>query len=83
MDHNAAAIHLHPEKARELIWEGTQSALSRRAEIEPFWIDPPYEMVQTMRPGDDGEPPMRAVVLGDDLVEVLRQPLNFAAMPSD
>jgi len=50
---NTAAIHLHPEKARELIKEGAKRALRRYKEdkesFELLDIRPPYKMVTKYR----------------------------------
>ena len=75
--HNVAAIHLHPEKAREMIRSGVPEAIGRAREIGLFWVDAPYELVQITRPTDDGGPPRRAVLCWEDVVEVLTRPLHF------
>ncbi|NMB98318.1 MAG: M55 family metallopeptidase [Clostridiaceae bacterium] len=53
-DRNIAAIHLHPEKARQLIREGAKKALSKfKADREAFElldIKPPYKMITKYRP---------------------------------
>lgn len=71
---NGAAVHLHPVKARELIKETARRAVRRRKEIGLFWLEPPYELVSTMRAREDGTPPSRAVVHADDLLDLLRAP---------
>jgi D-amino peptidase len=38
------ALSLSPSKARELLREGAQRALSRVQSISTFWIEPPYEL---------------------------------------
>lgn len=75
--HNVAAIHLHPEKARALIRAGVERAIARAHAIAPLTISGPYELVQTMRPTDDGVPQRRAVRQGADLINVLTQPLHY------
>ncbi|MAF11148.1 hypothetical protein CMK11_11920 [Candidatus Poribacteria bacterium] len=55
---NAAAVHVQPERAREMIRDGAQRAL-RRAQTEDFGIIPlqaPFERVARFRPAKDGEP---------------------------
>jgi len=71
---NGAAIHLHPEVARERIREGAARALHRLAEIEPFTIAPPYELVSVLRPETSGGPMPSATVQSEDLLDLLRQP---------
>lgn len=77
---NAAAIHVHPEKARAMICEGVQRALARVNEIEPFWLEPPYELIQTRRPEVEGESFTVAQLHGDDWIELIRQPLTYEVM---
>jgi len=74
---NGAAIHLHPEKARELIREKARRGLERLDEIRLFWIEPPYELVCTLRPEKPGAPGMIARVKSDDLLELLRKPRRY------
>lgn len=69
--YNGAAIHLHPQVARERIREGARRALGRRAEIPRFWIQPPYELLRSFRRRDDGTVPPTTVQRGDDLIRVL------------
>jgi D-amino peptidase len=69
--HNGAAIHLHPVKARELIRERARRAVERVAEIKPFWLEPPYRRVMTMRK-TDAEPQKTGTAEADDLLELLR-----------
>ena len=71
---NGAAFHLHPVRARALIKETAKRAVSRRHEIPPFWIEPPYELVSITRRKEDGTPPARAVVRSNDLLELLKAP---------
>jgi len=71
---NGAAIHLHPEVARQRIRDGAERALRRLGEIQPFTIAPPYELVSVMRPETRGGPMPSATVRSDDLLELLRQP---------
>ena len=69
--YNGAAIHLHPQVARERIREGARRAIQRRAEIPRFWIDPPYELIRSFRPQEDGTLRPTTVQRGDDLIKVL------------
>ncbi len=71
--YNGAAIHLHPEHARNRIREAARRALERRQEIPRFWIEPPYELVRTYRRREDGTTPPPTLQSGNDLIEVLRQ----------
>jgi len=55
---NTAAVHLHPERARELIRIGAERAL-RRARAEKFGLiplKPPFERVARFRPDKPGDP---------------------------
>lgn len=55
---NEAAVHLQPERARELIRVGAERAL-RRARVERFGLiplQPPFERVARFRPENSGEP---------------------------
>jgi D-amino peptidase len=71
--HNGAAVHLHPERARQLIREKAEAGLERVEEIGQFWLEPPYELVSVLRP-TEAEPAKTAVCRGDDLIEVLSMP---------
>ena len=68
---NGAAIHLHPQIARDRIREGARRALTRRAEIPRFWIDPPYELLRSYRPREDRTIPPPTVQRGEDLIDTL------------
>jgi D-amino peptidase len=70
-EYNGAAIHLHPDVARQRIREGARRALERRAEIPRFWMEPPYELIRLERPAEDGRPGRRWSQRGSDLLEVL------------
>lgn len=55
---NTAAVHLQPERARQLIRQGAERAV-RRAASEPFGvaaIKPPFERVVRFRPAQAGKP---------------------------
>src|SRR5436190_20314089 len=69
--YNGAAVHLHPEVARQRIREAARRALERRQEIPRFWIEPPYELVRHFRQREDGSTPPSTVQRGDDLLKVL------------
>ena len=73
---NGAAIHLHPTKARQLIYEGVKRGIARRDEIGRFWLEPPYTLVHTQRP-ENGVPGGEARVTGDDILKVFRTPLEL------
>ena len=75
---NIPAIHRSPEKARQLIREGAGEALERakRESFEPHTMDPPYEFVRLTRPDEDGRR-RRAVVRGDDMLEVLQSDVVY------
>jgi len=73
---NGAAIHLHSERAREVIREVARRAVKRAGEIQPFWLEPPYELISTLRPTKD-QPSRTGRVTGDDLIEVLSAPKEY------
>jgi D-amino peptidase len=73
---NGAATHLSPEKARDVIREAARRALQRRAQIECFRMEPPYELVYSLR-RTESEPAKRAAVNGADLIEVLNTPPQY------
>jgi len=65
-----AAIHLHPDRARELIREGARQGLERLSEIPPWCPEPPFRLVST-RPGALPGTVDRRVVQSKDLVDAL------------
>lgn len=67
---NGAAIHLTPARAREVIREGARQALQRRAEIERYWVEPPYELMTTLRPNEK-QSQRRLIAKAKDLIDVL------------
>ena len=73
---NGAAIHLHPIKARELIYAGAKRGIERRDAIGRFWLEPPYTLVHTARP-ENGVPGREARVTGNDILKVFRTPLEL------
>lgn len=73
---NGAAVHLHPTKARELIYAGVKRAIERRNDIGRFWLEPPYTLVHTSRP-EEGVPGKQARVTGNDLKNVFATPLKL------
>ncbi|RLI41520.1 peptidase M55 [Candidatus Bathyarchaeota archaeon] len=77
---NGAAIHLHHEKACELIREKAKRGLKRLSEIKPFWIEPPYELIVKLRPKERGKPMRIAKVRSNDLLELLRAPRRYEEM---
>jgi len=74
--HNGAALHLGPAHARQLIREKAEAALRRRQEIPRFWLEPPYELVTSVRRTDE-EPAKSAVARSSDLLELLKMPKEF------
>ncbi len=68
--HNAAAIHLPPKRARELIREVAKRAMERIREIPPFFTEPPYELVSSVRNASPGEPLMATRLQADDFLEL-------------
>lgn len=67
---NGAAVHLSPSVARERVRAAARDGLSRRDQIKPFWLPPPYELVYSTRP-HGGRSAMRATATADDLLELL------------
>jgi D-amino peptidase len=74
---NGAAIHLSPEKARELIKEKAKIALERKDHIQPFWLEPPYELEHILRPTTPGGRTRVARATSNDLIELLNMPKHF------
>lgn len=72
--YNGAAIHLSPEASRELIRRKAKKAVERIGEIDPFWLEPPYELVSVLRPDEAGDPFRVATCRADDMLELLRMP---------
>lgn len=71
--YNGGAIHVHPEVARARIRKGARRAIDRRREVPRFWIAPPYELIRSFRPREDGTVPPATRQHGDDLITVLTQ----------
>ncbi len=74
---NGSAIHLSPEKARCIIKECAKKALKNIEHIKPFWIDPPYELVCTLRPEKIGERMPKAYLTSNNIIELLNMPKKF------
>lgn len=72
--YNGAAIHLHPQVARQRIQEGARAALERHLRIPRFWMEPPYELRRSFRIREEGTVPPETLQSGVDLIEVLTQP---------
>lgn len=70
---NQAAIHLHPQRARELIRAAAERALRRRQEVPCLTLSGPYELVSVLRPDGD-RPAEETRTVGDDVVAVLGWP---------
>ena len=80
--YNGGAVHLHPDVARARIREGARSAIQRLRDIPRFWIAPPYELIRSFRPREDGTVPPPTRQYGDDLIRVLTQtPTPLPASP--
>ena len=78
---NCALSH-HPQRARELIQQGAERALRRRAEIEPFVAGPPYLLRREFKlassaDGADKDPAITRIDArtleraGDDLFQMI------------
>ena len=77
---NLGAIHLQPEKARQLICEGANRALTRAMADKGFGIiplKPPYERVTILR--GKGKEPRRVGRSShpDDVIALMNAPLKF------
>jgi D-amino peptidase len=76
---NLAAVHHHPERAREMIRVGAERAI-RRAKAEPGWglipLQPPYEKISVLRP--DGDKPKRTfrTTHPGDVIALMNSPLK-------
>ena len=73
---NGAAIHLSPSQARETIRAAANRALSRRDEIKPFVMEPPYEMICTTR-ANPQTPARRSVTRHDDVLKLLQMGMQL------
>jgi len=76
IDFNVAAIHVSPQKAREMIRAGARQVPGKAGKVERFWIEPPYEMVRVPRPREDGVA-RRAVNRADNFIELMSQPIRY------
>ncbi|MCM8767882.1 MAG: M55 family metallopeptidase [Candidatus Omnitrophica bacterium] len=75
---NTSAIHLHPEKARQLIKEGAYRAV-KRAEKEEFGIIPlkgPFERVAIFRPDTDNPKRISKETHPFSVIELFNMPFN-------
>ena len=79
---NGAAVHLHPQKARELIREKAKMGLEKLSEMKSFWLDPPYELVRKLRPAETGKSGKAAKTKSNDLLELLCEPLRYESIKS-
>jgi D-amino peptidase len=70
---NQAAVHLQPQRARELIRAAADRALRRRREMPCLTMPGPYEMISVLRPVD-GQPAEVKRSTSDDLVALLGWP---------
>lgn len=79
---NGSAIHLHPTRARELIRDRARAALTRASEIQPFWLEPPYEREMILRATED-EPRKIGRSHATDLLELLAAPLQWEPLKAE
>lgn len=83
---NQSALHMHPEKSREIIREGAGRALGEKGKRGTGLVSmkPPYERVALFRP--EGENPMRVSVEKhpDSVIGLFNMPFNPkpAALPA-
>ena len=76
IDLNVPAIHVSPEKSREMIRQAAQSCLTRISSVERFWVEPPYEMARITRPDEQGLS-RKAINKSDDFIDLLSQPVQY------
>lgn len=72
--HNAAAVHKSPELARSQIHDGARRAMERIDDIRPFYIQPPYRLLSTMRAKHPGESPSAALLRANDFLALGSMP---------
>jgi D-amino peptidase len=75
---NGAAVHIHAEKACQLIQDKARKGLERLDEIKYFWLEPPYELVNKLRPKESGGQVKIACVQSNDLLELFNSPRVYA-----
>lgn len=73
---NGAAIHLAPQKSREVIKAAARRAIERRHEISCLRVEPPYELEMIMREMVD-QPRRRALIKSDTIGGLFDQPHHF------
>lgn len=71
--YNCGAIHMQPQAARQAIAEAAEKAMGSIAKIQPFLMDPPYELVSILRPEEEGGP-RKVAINADDLLALLKMP---------
>ncbi len=69
--HNGAATHIHPEKARELIRDAARLAVNERGSVEPYVMNPPYEIVTIRRPLEEDDVHMYSKIVVDDAADLM------------
>lgn len=74
--HNGGAVHLHPDRARAEIRHKAARALARHREIPPYRLEPPYELVEVLRPTAEA-PARTARVQAQDILELLNAPRSY------
>lgn len=81
MKFNAAAIHLHPVRAREVIKAGAKRAVER-ARREQFGIinlKPPFRRVTVFRPDELNHKRIDRSLHRKSVIELMNMPTNFSA----
>lgn len=77
---NLGAIHLHPERARELIAAGAERAIRRAFSDTSFGIVrlvPPYEKVIRLRPTDGQPARVGRASHPDDVIALMNTPAKY------
>jgi D-amino peptidase len=81
--HNGGAVHIHPERARELIREAASAAVRDHKEMPFFDLAPPYEVVTIMRPKQEGEPHLIGRGTTDDPRELVYAVRDYVPLEED
>jgi D-aminopeptidase len=77
---NLGAIHLHPERARQLIAAGAERAIRRALADTSFGIvrlPPPYEKLVTIRPRDGQPKRTGRASHPDDILALMNAPVHY------
>jgi len=73
---NVPAIHVSPQRSREMIRDTAARCLALRYRVERYWVEPPYEVMRLQRRTETGAG-QRSINRSDDLIEALAQPTRY------